>query len=275
MWFVFLCFGLAVVLGIAEMLRNRHSHDSEGVIDNGSTSNQGLMTYRNESVEVSPQIRDNIQTLFDYYDPSSGKLSSWWQRGKAESRARLLGVLNQEQLLIIEQGAILEDKVREGQKRESDFLLYVANNAHALSEIRHKESLIDKALAKGRSVETDQKLILEEGLSNIRVNEHEAFAKIDVAKDYETRMNQLKGILAVKLFPHARLKEMRGMVKDLLTERHEVEVSELPTSVKREYKKLLDGTIDAYKKAYNDGQVRLLQGADGEDVGSANEDADI
>lgn len=111
--------------------------------------------------------------------------------------------------------------------------------------------------------------------SDRKIIEHYQLSRIDVQKDYDIRMNQLRGILAVKLFTHTKLRELRGMVKDMLLELHEVEVSQLPEPVKNEYSELLRATIDTYKKAYNEGQTRLLEGADGEDVGGIDENADI
>jgi hypothetical protein len=225
----------------------------------------------------------HIEELKEYYRPSRGRFTSWVQRGKSEGRNKLLEVLNQEQALVIQQGAMLESAIREGRKSEADFQVYIAQHAATLFNLKANEQLIENALSRGRTLEIDQHLILESGLSEIRlseeqrrvqikVDEHKQLSEIDVEKDYAIRMNQLRGILAVKLFTHTKLKELRGMVKDLLLERHEVEVSDLPDSVKDNYKALLDGTIETYKRAYDVGQARLLEGADGEDVGGVDED---
>lgn len=266
---------------VGRRLKAQHPGAYDDFTDNPDT----IEMVRYEPKALSRTER-NVNDLIKYYDPSRGRLSSWWQRRKAEGRNRLLEVLNEEQARVIEQGAMLERAIREDRKNESDFHVYLAENAAILFQLKASEVLIERALSKGRTLATDQQLILEKGQSTIRlaeerqrskikVQEHKRLSKIDVEKDYAIRMNQLRGILAVKLFTHTRLKELRGMVKDLLLERHEVEVSDLPDSVKIEYKALLDGTIDTYKKAYDVGQARLLEGTDGEDVGGTDEDADI
>lgn len=148
------------------------------------------------------------------------------------------------------------------------------------SKIRVATQLeLERGQAEIRSQEEDeamQRRIHEaDAESDRKIIEHYQLSRIDVQKDYDIRMNQLKGILAVKLFTHTKLREIRGMVKDMLLELHEVEVSQLPPPVKNEYSELLRSTIDTYKRAYNEGQTRLLEGADGEDVGGMDENADI
>jgi hypothetical protein len=48
-------------------------------------------------VPVNYYTEKDIQILVNHYSPNHGRLSAWWQRGKAESRSRLLSVLNDEQ----------------------------------------------------------------------------------------------------------------------------------------------------------------------------------
>jgi hypothetical protein len=109
----------------------------------------------------------------------------------------------------------------------------------------------------------------------VEVNKTKYLSEIDIEKDYKIRMNELRGILAVKMFTYSRIKEMRGSIKELLIERHEVSESELPAPVKHEYVALLDDTITTYKKAYSVGQNRLLEATDGEDLEGIDDDADL
>jgi hypothetical protein len=144
----------------------------------------------------------NVQSLLDYYSPKRGRLSSWWQRGKAESRGRLVAVLSQEQWLVIQQGAILADAIRNRTKSDSDFQIYLAQNAQVLLELRLKEVLIETALRQGLTVETDQRLKLESGLSGIRINEHRQVKDIDLyvrATEYQQDQENVSRIQQEKL----------------------------------------------------------------------------
>jgi hypothetical protein len=121
---------------------------------------------------------ENIQRVVDYYDPNRGRFSSWWQRGKAESRNRLLSVLNEEQLLIIQQGALLEESYRNKQKTEIDFKLWLAQNASVLHQLLVNETLINNALEKGMTLDGHQRVIEAGELSRIRTEEEHRLAQV-------------------------------------------------------------------------------------------------
>lgn len=103
---------------------------------------------------------NKVTDLMKFYDPNKGRLSSWWQRGKSESRARLLTVLNEEQRLVIEQGAILQDAVLEGKRKMVDFEMFLANHQFALFQMKANAQLIEDALAQGYTSENWQQVKL-------------------------------------------------------------------------------------------------------------------
>jgi hypothetical protein len=136
-----------------------------------------------EPPEERPPVtntRPNLQQILDYYSPKKGRFTSWWQRGKAESRLGLQTVLNAEQMAVIEAGAVLEKSILEGRKSIAEAEVFIKANQYALVEIRIKVKLIEEAADKGQTLDTRQTLITAKGLSNIKIREHERLAEIDL-----------------------------------------------------------------------------------------------
>src|SRR5687767_580061 len=78
---------------------------------------------------IDPRFEQNIQTLIDNFDPNRGRFWSWWLRGKAEGRNKLLTALNEQQRQLIEQGAMLASHAHESQKAYADTRAYVVSRA--------------------------------------------------------------------------------------------------------------------------------------------------
>jgi hypothetical protein len=229
---------------------------------------------------------ETVSLVRDYYRPNRGVFTSWWQRRKSEGRNRLLEQLNAEQLKVIELGRILEQEVMAKRRSEVEFEIFVRQNALQLHAMMVQAQLMDNALHEGMDLPHHQDWILEgkkvdirlkeeRGKSDIEVEKHERLSNIDVRKDYETRMNQLRGLQELKKLPLTQLKDMRKEIKDLYLEQHDVEVSDLPESVKNRYLKLLDGTIETYEGKYNAERNRLHQDGNGQDLGGADPESEL
>jgi hypothetical protein len=212
---------------------------------------------RNVVMHEPDRTASNVQSLIDYYSPKRGRFTSWWQHGKSESRTRLLTVLNQEQLFVIQQGAILEDAIRNKTKTESDFHVYLARNAATLMELQLKNALIQAALAQGYTVETDQKLKLESGLSGIRLNEHEERTKIDLDARWKEILQDSNAADLALIGDHLVIKKLREELIQARRERHAIKTGDDPEPLKREllkdYKKFisrLEAKIDERETGY-------------------------
>ena len=119
------------------------------------------------------------------------------------------------------------------------------------------------------------KLQLKAGESKIEFEQYEQKARVDVQKDYDIRINQLKAVLALKTFPYLKLAEIRKNIKKLLKEDAKVADSKLPASAKVEYRMLLQDTIAVYRRTYERG-LGCLQGDNGrEELGTANSFAEL
>lgn len=147
----------------------------------------------------------------------------------------------------------------------------VENAPARLAELRRQEEAAHNNLLVTTEEATRLKVTLlaldeirkDEERSRIKIGEHQQLAQIDVQKDYDIRINQLKAVLALKTFPYMKLAEIKGQIYNLLLEDATVaDNKELPASVRAEYRMLLQDTIAIYRRTYERG-LRLLQGVDG------------
>lgn len=210
------------------------------------------------------QTTANVQSLLEYYNPSRGRLSSWWQRGRAESRSKLLSVLNSEQLLVVEQGAVLADAIRNRTKTESDFQVYIARNAEVLLELRLKEALIQSALLQGLTVETDQQLRVARGLSEIKINEQRQLREIDLdvrAIEYQQDQENISRVQQERL---ELLERASRRLSSLYDERKRLEASSDPA--KDDKLRHINQLIHGAERLILGEQDRLIQATLGEET---------
>jgi len=111
---------------------------------------------------------DNVIQLLDFYSPQKGRLTSWWQRGKGESRVKLLQVINEEQSLLLEKGAQIADAVLQGKQKMVAFEMFLAQHHFELFKMKAQAKLIEMALEEGYTVENYQAVKLEWDASQIR-----------------------------------------------------------------------------------------------------------
>lgn len=139
------------------------------------------------------------QDLIRYYNPRQGRLSAWWNRGRAEARIKLLRALNEEQMLVLEQAAMAEEAAMRSERNRKEFEKFIANHVVELMELRLSASIIDHALALGVDTDTaiyinkvkaldEYELYKLERESYIRTREYREKREIDNefrAKEYE------------------------------------------------------------------------------------------
>jgi hypothetical protein len=198
-------------------------------------------------VDTTPVRREDVSIarLTEFYSPSKGRFSSWWQGGKAEARAKLLTQLNQEQLLVIEQGAILEREVQAREKNEVEFKMFIAQNIQVLNRLMLEQARINQAIKRGRTPETDDFLTREEGHSRIRIDEAQRLSDIKVVEhqrvketDLETRWKEiLQDSNAADLAligDHLVIKKLRDELAQARRERYAIKNGNDPKPLKRE-----------------------------------------
>jgi hypothetical protein len=219
----------------------------------------------------------DIGRLVDYYNPSRGRLSSWWQRRKSESRTQLVQALTQEEAAVLQQGAQLEEAVRKGRKSEADFRVYIAQHAATLFELQTREELIGKALEKGRDFAVDQQLIVEEAQSRIRmdelerttkihVGEHERRTQIDIESRWQQIVQDLDAADLLSISDQQLLKKLRQNLIELIRERDQIAKGDDSPSVKKRILARMDKDIDSLERLIDARQARLLSSENGEET---------
>lgn len=206
-------------------------------------------------VEVDYAVNSNVQELVDYYNPERGRLTSWWQRGKAEGRGKLLEALNTEQRLVIEQGAILEASVLEGKKTASDHQVFIARNYNTLLELQHQESLIQQASEQGYSVDTDQE-----------IKKHKALAEIDIEKRWKEIVQDLNASDLVAMGDHQLLQKERQYLAEEVRAKHQLLNGDESQAVKDEIALDMDQHIRFLKERIHARQARLLLSENGNEA---------
>ncbi len=109
-----------------------------------------------ELMEIHNPYIQKAQELIQHYDPYQGKFSSWVQGFKSESRTKLLKVISEEQKLLIEQAAQLEQAVIAGRKLPYEFQSFIAQYHFEMGQLRVQETLIMQALNEGYTHENWQ-----------------------------------------------------------------------------------------------------------------------
>lgn len=165
----------------------------------------------------------HIDRLLDYYNPERGRFSAWWQRGKAESRTKLLEVINQEQLAVIEQGAILEKAIQDGKRSLVEWELFLAQHQDSLLQLQHQALLLNQAAEHGLTVEADQA---------VRLREEQV--RIDLDKRWKEIVQDLD---AGDLLAISDLQVVKKLTQELAAarrERHQIEKGDDARKVKKQ-----------------------------------------
>jgi hypothetical protein len=221
---------------------------SPNTLDTGINAIMKADSHLRTLLLADPSLTEKIQTTLDFYKPSRGRFTAWWQRGKAEGRVALQEVLNKEQILIIQQAATLENEVREGKKKEVEYNVFVARHVTELLELKARASLIEQAFGKGMTVDHYSEVNKESAYSNIRVGEYER--KIEIDKQTEAwRIEQnLSAAERYKMTEDAVTNRLRKELEEALKDRDKLaNDSSLSASAREELKDLRQSQIDNLK----------------------------
>jgi hypothetical protein len=193
-----------------------------------------------------------IISLRAYYKPSRGRLTSWWQRGKAEARDKLLAILNEEQVKAIEQGAMLEQAIRNGRKNEIDFKVFAAQNAEVLLSIQHKAQLIEQAMDSGLSLELDQQVRVDSLMVEAEVSKHEQMTRIELEKRWTQIKQDMDAADLYETSEQSVINKLTGYLREMLLAKHEIETGKDPLPVKKRIIAQYDRNIESLEARINE-----------------------
>lgn len=130
--------------------------------------------------QTNPDLIGKIQTTLDYYNPNAGVLQSWAARLRAEGRTKLLKILNEEQIQLIEQAATFERKVMEGVKTQVEHRMFLAKNAMELFALKTQAEFNRQAFGIGMKPDDLSDVNKTEALTKIKRDDDEARIKIKI-----------------------------------------------------------------------------------------------
>jgi hypothetical protein len=209
-----------------------------------------------------------IEQIKQHYNPQRGVFTSWVQRMKGEGRNKLLTVLNQEQVQVIQNAAILEQQAMQSRERFAQYQTFLVQNAALIHQLRANEQLINQALSKGRTFETDQQVILEDALahvrleeeqarSKIRISEHERLKDIDANAARREATDALDNADRMKLNPYGLIEQLTESLNKMYVNRQNLEQGDDPAKVDK--LRRLNKNIRFMERTIDARQNRLLE----------------
>jgi hypothetical protein len=229
---------------------------------------------------IPTQRADLLEQVKHHYNPRNGRFTAWWKRGQADQRNKLLQVLNEEQVKVIERATILEEQILAGRKRLVEFEAFVTRYASELVQIRANEELILQALSRGLSVQSDQALRVESEMSSLRVGEAHALSEVKVREhrklkdiDLNARWREIQqdsdAADLAQLGDYLLIKKLHQELMEAREKRHAIEVSSRPRKLKEELLADYDEFIARIKAKINERETGHIQTQNGKEARGA------
>jgi hypothetical protein len=219
--------------------------------------------------ELHSDLQTTIKSVQEYYDPGLGRLRSWNRKGKAEARVRLLEVLTDEQALLLDQAAMLEEAALRSEKNRLEFQRFVATHAVDLLELKSLATRIESALEEGldyQSYTTLNKTRAENaieldkvrGLSEIHLQEQMERTNIDLAKRQTELRQDLDAADRYELTPHELITKLTIHLEQLYRDRRKCELEETDDYVRGKLLGRHDKNISVLEQLIDARQAGLL-----------------
>jgi hypothetical protein len=248
--------------------------------------------YPNAYGDFTEQIYEE-RKLLDHYDPSIGRLTSWWRRIKSESRGNLSTQISSELRSVLERGAMLEDSALSSEKKWAEYEAFLLTSQLEFRELQAKLDIIEAAAQRGESLETsqtkklashesalsiDQKIVdsklrveeqsaattdqikLAESLSHIKLHEFEEIEAIKFNQELDRMREQVRlALIAKALSSHQRVILVQELLDGLYKQIEEVEQTRLTEGTKLRMIEDREEIISHFKGYRNAEGNRLLQ----------------
>lgn len=261
---------------------------------------QGLVRLQPGGLQLSSD--PHIRALVNHYNPSHGMFGAWLKRAHGEQRVKLLKVLNEEQMLLIQRAAMVEEAVIKGQKAEIEFQKFVVENAAQLYQIRVNEELIRQALEEGLTLQASQNLRAEGRLTELRLNEEKVRTQLRLDEEQlrsRIRLDEEEYRSKIKVNEHQRLKEidlearwaevqqdsdaadlaqlgdylivkkLRKELREAREERHAIKASKRPKQLKQELLADFDEFIERLKAKIDERETGHIPSQNGKEARGA------
>ena len=229
----------------------------------------------------NPYLEGQVKDLQEYSNTSRGRATSWWQRGKSESRTKLDSQLQSE----ISSKTNLENAANSSKISHLSSLHELHQTPNRLRRKAHLELLADENMrlrlveANNRKVtllkleqmieaehETGEALRLEAGKSDIELQKTKALNEHGVRMDFERVMNTLVAITKYNHLKYDAFDEVRGRLIALMEEAHQIELSNKDPYLKAEIMGQVQQAIAAYQEVFDAFRRELVESGNGQET---------
>lgn len=216
-----------------------------------------------------PYTEQAIEAIKAHYHPSRGRFTSWWQRGKAEGRNKLLEALNEEQLRVIQHGAILEQEAIKSRQGFVTYQTFLVQNAALIHGLRAMEHLINQALERGFTVETDQEVRKQTEFSRIKVEEHQRLKDLDLQARWREIQQDSDAADLAQLGDYLLVKKLRQELREAREERHRIKKDDIDEELKAELVADYDEFISRLKAKIDERETGHIPSQNGKEKAGA------
>lgn len=216
-----------------------------------------------------------MDKLANLYNADRGRITSWWQRGKAESRGKMLFALNEEMRLIIEVISL------RSQAHSAEWRHKAALEVEQLLH-RNQKAILEIATSQGMDVgvyqqklliqlEVDKEILLMREQSNIKVDEYREIKEIDKNVYQFEKGIDVQGAIIASLEPIYQVNFLTQELNKIL-DRRELLLLEPDSDRKKKMLKRLDKNIKLLNEAIDAKGQGLIQGNERPKLGAMDED---
>jgi len=152
-----------------------------------------------------------VNQLMDMYQTDTGIFSNWWKRLKAESGQKLLTVVGQNQLQVLQQASTLAAAVEAGQRKQIELEMFLAQHQYQLFKLKVDMELTQNALEEGLTLQNHQQQKMDR--HNFGIMKDTKLLDHDLAIDVRTLEHEFD-IVKLKLSSKLEIKRMKQELKN-------------------------------------------------------------
>lgn len=210
--------------------------------------------------EATTALTNSVAELHEYYNPHRGRITSWWQQRKSESRAELQAVLNKEQELVLEMAARYEQQVMQGKMREAQFNEFITRHQLTLFQIKAEGILLKEATEQGYTLDnwqdvklgrerTDETIRLERELSGIRIHEFKEIESFKLNNEIELMREKVRlAIISKTMVNHQKKALVQELLDNAYTQIEEIQQGNLQEATKQRMIEDREALITSFKE---------------------------
>jgi hypothetical protein len=272
---------------LGRIWKDQHPGQYDDFVEVALMPHQSNLPSRQPSQQLDSLVTE-LDELSAVYRNDRGRLTSWWQRGKAEGRAKLLAALNAEMQQIIQAINL---------RAEAHGLAWHHNASMEMAKLLHRNqmAILEIATSLGMDqviyqqkllmqLEVDKELLLASEHSRLRIEEarqlsdvefekHQKMKALEIQHRWEEIQQDLRSGFIYQNEAHEQLNLLREYINGRYKEAASLRGSKEP-GAKRQLK-LLEQHIAVMEGLFRDQQQGLLQIKAQKDPQASDSDTDL